>query len=232
VRMNVLVIDVGGSSVKILATGHKTVRKIASGRKFTARQMVAGVRVLARGWKFDVIALGFPGAVAHNQPIAEPPNLGKGWVDFDYAAAFGCPVRIINDAAMQALGAYEGGRMLFLGFGTGLGTTLIVDGTIVAMELGHLSYKKATFEAYVGDAALKRYGKQKWRENVDDIVARLTAALLPEYIVLGGGNARHITKQLPPLCRRGNNADAFSGGFRLWDVAGLKHGKAPRTARR
>ena len=230
--MNVLVIDVGGSSVKILATGQKTVRKMASGRKFTASQMMAGVRVLARGWKYDVIALGLPSAVAHNQPIAEPPNLGNGWVDFDYAAAFGRPVRIINDAAMQALGAYKGGRMLFLGFGTGLGTTLIADGVIIAMELAHLPYKKATFEDYVGDAALKRDGKQKWRENVADVIVRLTAALLPDDIVLGGGNARHI-KHLPPLGRRGDNADAFTGGFRLWDHRGLKHDKPRvRTARR
>ena len=230
--MNVLVIDVGGSNVKTLATGHKTVRKMASGRKLTPSQMVAGVRDLARGWKYDVIALGIPSAVARNQPIGEPPNLGKGWVEFDYAAAFGRPVRIINDAAMQALGAYQGGKMLFLGFGTGLGTTLICDGTIIAMELAHLPYKRATFEDYVGDAALKRDGKKKWRETVDDVIVRLTAALLPEDIVLGGGNARHI-QHLPPLCRRGDNADAFTGGFRLWDDRGLRRDKAHvRTVQR
>ena len=230
--MNVLVIDVGGSNVKTLATGHKTVRKMASGRKLTPSQMVAGVGDLARGWKYDVIALGIPSAVARNQPIGEPPNLGKGWVEFDYAAAFGRPVRIINDAAMQALGAYQGGKMLFLGFGTGLGTTLICDGTIIAMELAHLPYKRATFEDYVGDAALKRDGKKKWRETVDDVIVRLTAALLPEDIVLGGGNARHI-QHLPPLCRRGDNADAFTGGFRLWDDRGLRRDKAHvRTVQR
>ena len=230
--MNVLVIDVGGSNVKTLATGHKTVRKMASGRKLTPSQMVAGVGDLARGWKYDVIALGIPSAVARNQPIGEPPNLGKGWVEFDYAAAFGRPVRIINDAAMQALGAYEGGKMLFLGFGTGLGTTLICDGTIIAMELAHLPYKRATFEDYVGDAALKRDCKKKWRETVDDVIVRLTAALLPEDIVLGGGNARHI-QHLPPLCRRGDNADAFTGGFRLWDDRGLRRDKAHvRTVQR
>ena len=230
--MNVLVIDVGGSNVKTLATGHKTVRKMASGRKLTPSQMVAGVGDLARGWKYDVIALGIPSAVARNQPIGEPPNLGKGWVEFDYAAAFGRPVRIVNDAAMQALGAYEGGKMLFLGFGTGLGTTLICDGTIIAMELAHLPYKRATFEDYVGDVALKRDGKKKWRETVDDVIVRLTAALLPEDIVLGGGNARHI-QHLPPLCRRGDNADAFTGGFRLWDDRGLRRDKAHvRTVQR
>ena len=230
--MNVLVIDVGGSNVKTLATGHKTVRKMASGRKLTPSQMVAGVGDLARGWKYDVIALGIPSAVARNQPIGEPPNLGKGWVEFDYAAAFGRPVRIINDAAMQALGAYQGGKMLFLGFGTGLGTTLICDGTIIAMELAHLPYKRATFEDYVGDVALKRDGKKKWRETVDDVIVRLTAALLPEDIVLGGGNARHI-QHLPPLCRRGDNADAFTGGFRLWDDRGPRRDKAHvRTVQR
>ncbi len=229
--MKVLVVDVGGTNVKILATGHTTGRKMASGRKLTAAQMVAGVRVLARGWKYDVIALGFPGPVSRNRPLAEPPNLGTGWVDFDYAAAFGRPVRMINDAAMQALGAYQGGRMLFLGFGTGLGATLIYDGTIIATELAHLPYRKATFEDYAGDAALKRDGKPVWRENVDDIVVRLTAALLPDDIVLGGGNARHI-KRLPPLCRRGDNAHAFAGGFRLWGDGGAKSIKAHVRASR
>lgn len=227
--MNVLVIDVGGSNVKILATGHQKVRKMASGPKLTAEQMVAGVHALAHGWKYDVVALGYPGTVAHNQPTAEPRNLGTGWVDFDYEAALECPVRMINDAAMQALGAYNGGSMLFLGFGTGLGTTLIVDEVIVAMELAHLPYKKKTFEHYVGDAALKSDGKSKWRERVTDVIVRLTAALQPEDVVLGGGNAEHIA-QLPPLCRRGDNADAFPGGFRLWaDKA--KSAKAKKSVR-
>ena len=217
-QSKVLVIDVGGSHVKILATSHRKVRKIRSGPQLTPEQMVADVRALARGWEYDRISLGYPGPVAHNQPSAEPPNLGVGWVDFDYQTAFSCPVRIINDAAMQALGAYAGGRMLFLGFGTGLGTTLIVDGVIVAMELAHLPYKRGTFESYVGDAALKRVGKLQWLEHVADVVARLSAALLPEDIVLGGGNVRHITR-LPPLARRGDNADAFAGGFRMWDAA-------------
>lgn len=213
--MNVLVIDVGGSNIKILATGHQRVRKMNSGPKLTAEHMAAGVRALARGWKYDVVALGYPGTVVRDQPSAEPRNLGKGWVGFDYETAFGRPVRMINDAAMQALGAYNGGKMLFLGFGTGLGTALIVKGVIVAMELAHLPYKSATFEHYVGDHALKADGKRKWRKNVNDIISRLTAALQPEDVALGGGNVRHI-KDLPPLCRRGNNADAFPGGFRLW----------------
>ncbi len=212
--MKTLVIDVGGSRVKILATGQETVRRMPSLRTLTARQMVTGVRALARGWKYEAVSLGYPGTVRHNRPTAEPRNLGKGWVDFDYEAAFGCPVRMINDAAMQALGAYKGGNMLFLGFGTGLGTTLIVDDVIIAMELAHLPYRKATFEHYVGDQAFKR-SRREWRERAADVISRLSAALQPEDIVLGGGNAEHLD-QLPPLCRRGDNADAFPGGFRMW----------------
>ncbi|MCC7325884.1 MAG: ROK family protein [Burkholderiales bacterium] len=213
--MKVLVIDVGGSHVKIMATGHRVERRMDSGPATSAEQMVAGVLALARGWEFDVVSIGYPGPVARNRPVAEPHNLGPGWVDFDYEAAFGCPVRMVNDAAMQALGGYRGGKMLFLGFGTGLGTTLIVDGVLVPMELAHLPYKKATFEDYVGAEAIERDGKRKWRKHVADVIARLAAAFDPDDIVLGGGNAVNI-EELPPRCRVGANTNAFPGGFRLW----------------
>lgn len=224
--MNVLVVDVGGTRVKILATGQKVGRRMDSGPMLTPAQMVAGVRALAQGWKYDAVAMGYPGPVVRNRPVKEPYNLGKGWIDFDYETAFGCPVKIINDAAMQALGSYKGGKMLFLGFGTGLGSTLIVDGVIVPMELAHLPYKKATFEDYVGEHALERDGKKKWRKHVADVIARLVAALEPEDVVLGGGNSANL-KELPPRCRLGNNANAFAGGFRLWEQPA-----APATARR
>ena len=216
--MKVLVIDVGGTHVKILATGQKLERRLDSGPDLSAEQMAAGVRALAQGWSFDAVAIGYPGPVKRNRPLNEPYNLGKGWVDLDYEAAFGCPVKIVNDAAMQALGSYEGGNMLFLGLGTGLGSTLIVDGVIVPMELAHLPYKKATFEDYVGKRGFDRLGKKKWRRYVDDVVARLVAALEPDDVVLGGGNSVNL-KELPPRCRLGNNANAFAGGFRLWESA-------------
>jgi polyphosphate glucokinase len=213
--MKVLVVDVGGTSVKILATGQAEPRKFESGSTMTPRQMVAGVKSLASGWIYDRVSIGYPGVVKHNQPVTEPYNLAGGWVRFDYAAAFGCPVKIINDAAMQALGSYEGGSMLFLGLGTGLGTTLVVDGVVVPMELAHLPYKKATFEDYVGVHALERMGKRKWRGQVSDVVARLIAAFHPDEVVLGGGNSKQF-KELPPGCRLGANENAFTGGFRLW----------------
>jgi polyphosphate glucokinase len=213
--MKVLVVDVGGTSVKILATGQAEPRKFESGPTMTPRQMVAGVKNLARGWRYDRVSIGYPGVVKDYQPVTEPYNLARGWVKFDYAAAFGCPVKIINDAAMQALGGYQGGSMLFLGLGTGLGTTLIVDGTVVPMELAHLPYKKATFEDYVGVRALERMGKRRWRGQVSDVVARLVAAFHPDEVVLGGGNSRQL-KELPPGCRLGANENAFTGGFRLW----------------
>lgn len=213
--MNVLVIDIGGSHVKIMATGQQDERRMDSGPALAPAQMVRGVRTLARGWKYDAVAIGYPGPVVRNHPAAEPHNLGPGWVAFDYEKGFGCPVRMVNDAAMQALGGYNGGKMLFLGFGTGLGTTLIVDGTLVPMEVAHLPYGKATFEDYVGAAALERFGKRRWRRHVADVIARLTAAFEPEDIVLGGGNAANL-KVLPPRCRLGANTNAFPGGFRLW----------------
>ena len=225
-KRRVLVIDVGGTHVKIMATGHREIRKVASGPAMTARQMVAAVRRLAQGWDYDAVSIGYPGPVAHDRPTVEPHNLAPGWVRLDFAKAFGKPVRMVNDAAMQALGDYEGGKMLFLGFGTGLGTTLIVDGALVPMELAHLPYRKATFEDYVGERALLRDGKRRWRKSVADVVARLAAALQPDDIVLGGGNAAHI-KELPPKCRIGDNARAFPGGFRLWDDATV----SPRRAK-
>jgi polyphosphate glucokinase len=216
--MKVLVIDVGGTHVKILATGQKLERRMESGPALSARQMVSGVRALAKGGKYDAVSIGFPGPVLRNRPVNEPYNLGKGWVNLDYDTALGCPVKMINDAAMQALGSYAGGRMLFLGLGTGLGTTLIADGVIVPMELAHLPYGKATFEDYVGKRGLDRYGKKKWRRHVDDVVARLVAAFEPDDVVLGGGNAANLA-ELPPRCRLGSNANAFAGGFRLWTSA-------------
>jgi polyphosphate glucokinase len=214
--MNVLVIDVGGTHVKILATGQSEHRKFDSGPKLNAERMVRGVKELATGWNYDVVTIGYPGLVLRGRPIADPHNLGRGWVGFDYEAAFGCSVRIINDAAMQALGSYRGEKMLFLGLGTGLGSTLIVDGTVEPMELGHLPYRKATYEDYVGIRGLERLGKKKWREAVNDVVAQLVAALEPDDVVLGGGNVKKL-KDLPPGCRVGDNANAFIGGFRVWD---------------
>ena len=211
----VLVVDIGGSHVKIVATGQHEPRKFVSGPTLTPRQMVAGVKKLSRGWKYDVISMGYPGLVVHGRPVAEPHNMGRGWVHFDYRAAFGRPVRIINDAAMQALGSYKGGRMLFLGLGTGLGSALIADGVIAPMELGHLPYKKGTYEDYVGQRGLEKRGKKKWRRHVADVVTGLIAALEPQDVVLGGGNVRKL-KELPTGCRAGDNANAFVGGFRLW----------------
>jgi polyphosphate glucokinase len=216
--MNVLVIDVGGTHVKILATGQSDKREFASGPKMTAEQMVSGVRQFADGWTYDVVSVGYPGPVLHDRPVADPKNLGAGWMGFDFRKAFGRPVKIINDAAMQALGGYRSGKMLFLGLGTGLGSTLIVDGVVEPMELGHLPYKKSTYEDYVGERGLERLGKKKWRRKVFDVVDRLVAALEPNDIVLGGGNAK-ILNELPPGCRLGDNANAFRGGFLMWENA-------------
>src|ERR1700685_2841697 len=217
-RMKILAVDVGGSHVKILATGEKQEREIVSGPQMTARQMVSRVKKLAQGWAYDVVSVGFPGPFLHDRPVAEPHNLGSGWLGFDFAAAFGLPVRVINDAAMQALGSYRGGKMLFLGLGTGLGSAMIVDGIVEPMELGHLPYKKGTYEDYVGNAGLLRFGKKRWRKLVEDVVERLVASLEPEDVVIGGGNVIHM-KKLPKGCRAGNNTHAFIGGFRLWDDA-------------
>ena len=216
--MLVLVIDVGGNHVKILITGQGTPREFASGPSMTPEEMVSGVLKAAEGWKYDVVSIGYPGAVLRDKPVSEPHNLAPGWVGFDFEVAFGCPVKLINDAAMQALGSYEGGKMLFLGLGTGLGSTMIVDGIVEPMELGHLPYKKGTYEDYVGVRGLERRGKKKWRKHVADVVAYLIAALQPNDVVLGGGNVNKL-KELPPGCRAGDNANAFLGGFRMWEHA-------------
>ncbi len=213
--MKVLVVDVGGTHVKILATGQKESRKFPSGPTLTAKQMVAGVKKLARDWKYDSVSIGYPGPVIRNRPLAEPVNLGTGWMGYNFEAAFKRPVKVVNDAAMQALGNYKGGKMLFLGLGTGLGSAMIVDGIVEPMELGHLPYKKRTFEDYVGVRGLERLGKKRWRQHVADVVSRLIAALEPDDVVLGGGDVKQL-KTLPPGCRAGDNANAFLGGFRLW----------------
>jgi predicted NBD/HSP70 family sugar kinase len=216
--MNVLVIDIGGEHVKALATGQTTPQKFVSGPTMTPEQMVTGVKGVTKDWKYEAVSIGYPGPIRRGRPAAEPHNLGPGWIGYDYEAAFGCPIKIINDAAMQALGSYNGGKMLFLGFGTGLGSTLIVDGIAVPLELAHLPYRKGTFEDYVGARGLLRLEKKKWRRCVADVVARLTAAFEPDDVVLGGGNSAKL-KELPTGCRRGDNANAFLGGFRLWDAS-------------
>ena len=229
--MNVLVVDVGGTHVKILATGQDEPRRFPSGPTLTAEQMVAGVKELAGKWTYDVVSIGYPGPVLHGRPVAEPQNLAPGWVGFDYQAAFGCPVKLVNDAAMQALGSYQGGKMLFLGLGTGLGSTMIVDGVVEPMELAHLPYRKGTYEDYVGRRGLEQRGKKKWRLYVADVVAHLTTALEPDDVVLGGGNIKKL-KQLPPGCRAGDNANAFLGGFRLWEHASHPEASTAPTTRR
>jgi len=222
--MKVLVIDIGGSHVKVLATGRKTPIKISSGPSMTAGTMARDVRKAVAGWTYDAISIGYPGVVLHGKPISEPRNLGGGWVGFRFKKAFRCPVTVINDAAMQAIGSYKGGRMLFLGLGTGLGSALIIDGILEPTELAHLPYKKGrTYEDYVGKAGLKRLGKKKWRRHVLDVVTRLKAALEADDVVIGGGNAK-LLERLPRGVRLGANENAFLGGYRLWN----KHAH-PRT---
>jgi polyphosphate glucokinase len=226
--MKVLVVDVGGTHVKMLATGQKVPLKFASGPRLTAKQMVSKVRKAADKWNYDVVSIGYPGPVLRGRPIAEPHNLGCGWVGFDYEKGFRRPVKVINDAAMQALGSYKRGVMLFLGLGTGLGTTLVANGIVEPMELGHLPYRKGVYEDYVGVRGLEKHGIRKWRHYVKDVVARLIAALEPDDVVLGGGNTKAL-KELPPGCREGDNANAFLGGFRLWEKD-HKNGRTRRTA--
>ncbi|MFO0881443.1 MAG: ROK family protein [Gemmataceae bacterium] len=216
--MSILVIDVGGTNVKIKLKDNPELRKLPSGPELTPQEMVEGVVRLADGWTFDRVSIGYPGPVVEGKILKEPVNLGRGWHGFDFSAGFGKPARLINDAAMQALGSYQGGRMLFLGLGTGLGNCMILDGVIAPMELGHLPYKKGrTFEDYVGNAGMKRLGRRKWQASVLDVVQRLRDALLPDYVVLGGGNVKKLD-ELPPGCRQGDNDNAFIGGFRLWDM--------------
>ena len=217
--MTVLVIDVGGTHIKILATGKKQPREVQSGPTMTAAQMVAAVKQLAAGWKYDRVSIGYPGPVVHNHPLHEPVNLGAGWVGFDFRTAFDCPVKLINDAAMQALGSYKGGHMLFLGLGTGLGSAMVVNHIVQPMELGHLPYKKGkTYEDYLGRRGLQRLGKKRWRRQVAVIIEKLRAALQPDDVVIGGGNAKKLD-ELPMGCRLGDNANAFIGGFQLWKKA-------------
>jgi polyphosphate glucokinase len=203
----------------MLATDQSPARMVVSGPTLTPQQMVQAVLAHTADWPYERVSLGYPGPVVHGAPLKEPANLGTGWVGFDFAAAFGRPTRIVNDAVMQALGAYSGGRMLFLGLGTGLGSAMVVDGVVAPMELAHLPYrKKRTYEDSVGLRGLKRLGKKKWRRQVGTVIAELSAALQPDYVVVGGGNAK-ILKELPAGVRLGSNADAFQGGFRLWDDA-------------
>lgn len=214
--MKILVVDVGGTHVKVLATGHRKLVQISSGPKMKPAKMVAAVRAATVDWKYDAVSIGYPGPVVHGRSISEPGHLGRGWVGFDFKKAFDRPVRIINDAAMQALGSYQGGRMLFLGLGTGLGSAMIVDNVLEPLELGHLPYKKGrSYEYYVGLAGLERQGKKKWRHQVKEVVRQLKEAMQADYVVLGGGNAK-LLKKLPPGARLGNNANAFRGGYRLW----------------
>jgi len=215
--VNILTVDVGGQNVKVLASNETEPRKMPSGRSLTASTMVEGLKALTPDWTYEVVSIGYPGQVVHNMPAHEPVNLGRGWVAFDYAAALERPTKIINDAAMQAFGSYEGGRMLFIGLGTGLGTAMILEGVVEPMELGHLPYKKRlSYEDYVGRRGMKRLGKKAWRQEVLTVIDIFRAALQPEYIVLGGGNAKLMNK-LPPDVRLGANSNAFIGGFRLWD---------------
>src|SRR6266481_6265790 len=224
-----LVVDVGGNAVKVLASGHKVHRSFPSGPKMMPKDMVKGVKRLTADWAYDVVSIGYPGPVLHGRAVAEPHNLGRGWVGFDFARAFGCPVKVVNDAAMQALGSYRGGKMLFIGLGTGLGSTMIVDGIVEPMELGHLPYKKGTYEDTVGRAGLERHGKTKWRRHVADVVTRLIAALGPDEAVIGGGSVGKLAA-LPPRTRAGDNANALRGGFLLWQEK--KSHTAKRSKRR
>jgi predicted NBD/HSP70 family sugar kinase len=216
--MKVLVIDVGGNNVKMLASGQKQPLKFPSGRSLTPEKMVAGVKKLAANWQYDVISLGVPGPVLLGHLIANPRNLGPGWVEFDFSAAFGVPVKLVNDAALQALGSYRKGLMLFLGLGTGLGTALVVDGVAESRELSHFPYRKGTLEDYVGARGMRRLGKKKWRTEVDKIVTELVRRIRVDDVVLGGGQVKKL-KNLPQGCRQGSNANAFTGGFRLWKEA-------------
>ncbi|HEX7286100.1 MAG TPA: ROK family protein [Candidatus Angelobacter sp.] len=228
--MKVLVIDVGGTNVKILARGHAKPRKFPSGPNLTPAKMVDGVKELAADWEYDAISIGIPGPVLMGQLIVDPRNLGPGWVGFDFNRAFGVPVKLVNDAAMQALGSYKGGKMLFFGLGTGLGTALVINGVAESREIAHLPYKKRTFEDYVGVRARKRLGKKEWRKHVSKIIAAFRERIHADDIVLGGGEVKNL-KKLPIGCRAGDNANAFLGGFRLWEGASTKSTPAARIVK-
>ncbi|MCB1392586.1 MULTISPECIES: ROK family protein [unclassified Nitrobacter] len=220
-KRTILTIDIGGSHVKMMTSNGRIKCEFESEPDLTAKEMVRKVKALTKDWSYDVISIGYPGPVCGNRPLREPFNLGAGWKGFDFPKAFGKPTRVVNDALMQALGGYRGGRMLFLGLGTGLGSAMIVDGELEPMELAHLPYLKGkTYEDYAGKAGRKRLGNKRWRKHVADIVGQLTAALEPDEVLIGGGNVKHLDK-LPPKSRRGDNADAFEGGFRLWDQTGV-----------
>jgi len=225
--MKVLVIDVGGTNVKVHASSQKEAVKFPSGPRMTPGKMVAGVKKLVTGWEYDVISIGLPGPFLLGELIGNPRNLGPGWVGFDFGAAFGAPVKLMNDAAMQALGSYKGGKMLFLGLGTGLGTALVMNGIAESRELAHLPYKGRTYEDYMGAHALKRLGRKVWQRHVHKAVNKLVQAIHPDDFVLGGGNVKRL-KTLPKGCRRGSNANAFLGGFRLWQGTSLATAAGPR----
>lgn len=226
-RVRTLVVDVGGTHVKLLATGKRTPIRIDSGPHLTPSVTVREALAATDDWHFQRVSLGFPGPVRKNRPQREPWNLGKGWIGFNFERAFGCPVRVINDAAMQALGSYEGGKMLFLGLGTGLGSAMICDGTILPLELAHLPYRHGeSYEDYVGAAGKERLGKRRWRKHVLEIIDLFVAALVVDYVVLGGGNAEHMT-EVPRNVRIGDNSNAFRGGFRLWDDERSRHRARP-----
>jgi polyphosphate glucokinase len=218
----VLAVDVGGSHVKALTSNRKERRRFVSGPSLTAAEMVEGTLKVVDGWRWSAVTVGIPAPVRGGKVVSEPVNLGDGWVGFDYEAAFGKPTQVVNDAVMQAVGSYQGGRMLFLGLGTGLGSAMISDGVIEPLELGHLPFRKKTFEDYVGERGLKKLGKKKWAKAVFDAVARLSAAMEPDEIVLGGGGVDEL-EELPDGCRRGENENAFLGGFRLWDPDWASH---------
>jgi polyphosphate glucokinase len=227
--MKVLVIDIGGTNVKIAATDMRVPIKIPSGPTMDAQKMAKDVLAATEGWTYDCISIGYPGPVTHERPLAEPHNLAAGWIDFPYQKVFGKPIRFINDAAMQALGGYKGGRMLFLGTGTGLGTALIFDGVVISLELAHLPYKKGrTYEEWIGLAGLQRLGKKRWRRSVLDVMERLQAALVCDSVLLGGGNAK-LMKNLPNHVMLGANSDAIDGGIKLWQDATIPEPLAHST---
>jgi polyphosphate glucokinase len=216
--VNVLAVDIGGTNVKILVTGADAPRRFPSGPTLTPAEMVRKVKELSADWQFEAVSLGYPGPIANGRIIAEPKNIASGWVGFDFEREFALPVRLLNDAAMQALGSYKGGRMLFLGLGTGLGAALIVDDVVVPLELAHLPYKKHTYEYYLGAAGFKRLGKKKWRRHLATAVERMVSALQLDDVVIGGGNVKKLD-ELPPPSRAGSNELAFLGGFRMWDAS-------------